>query len=141
MNFFTEFKTDIVSIANEFIDRFKNIPARGEVVLEQLPTAITGFVVVLSMLAIIAVTILVFSKVMAVLSNKKKPAEAPVAAPAAAPSAPAGTPLPADTSAGSLDLVDVDEKTAAVIMAIVSKESGIPLNRLAFKSIKKTEDK
>lgn len=139
MNFFTEFKTDIVSIANEFIDRFKNIPARGEVVLEQLPTAITGFVVVISMLAIIAVTILVFSKVMAVIS--KKPAKTPADAPAAAPSAPAGSPLPADTSAGSLDLVDVDEKTAAVIMAIVSKESGIPLNRLAFKSIKKTEDK
>lgn len=141
MNFFTEFKTDIVSIANEFIDRFKNVPHRGTVVLEQLPTAITGFVVVLSMLAIIAVTILVFSKVMAVFEKKKKPAEAPVAAPAAAPSAPAGSPLPANTSAGSLDLVDVDEKTAAVIMAIVSKESGIPLNRLAFKSIKKTEDK
>ncbi len=141
MNFFTEFKTDIVSIANEFIDRFKNIPHRGTVVLEQLPTAITGFVVVLSMLAIIAVTILVFSKVMAVFEKKKKPAEAPVAATAAAPSVPAGSPLPANTSAGSLDLVDVDEKTAAVIMAIVSKESGIPLNRLAFKSIKKTEDK
>ena len=145
MNFFTEFKTDIVSIAKEFIDRFKNIPVRGEVVMQQLPTAITGFVVVLSMLAIIAVTILVFSKIMALVSNKK-PVESPAAAtPAAATStpaaAPAGSPLPADTSAGSLDLVDVDEKTAAVIMAIVSKESGIPLNRLAFKSIKKTEDK
>ena len=33
-------------------------------------------------------------------------------------------------------LFDVDEKTAAVIMAIVSNESGIPLNRLQFKSIK-----
>ena len=145
MNFFTEFKTDIVSIAKEFIDRFKNIPVRGEVVMQQLPTAITGFVVVLSMLAIIAVTILVFSKIMALVS-KKKPVESPAAAtPAVATSAPAaapaGSPLPADTSAGSLDLVDVDEKTAAVIMAIVSKESGIPLNRLAFKSIKKTEDK
>lgn len=140
MNFFTEFKTDIVSIANEFIDRFKNIPERGTVVLEQLPTAITGFVVVLSMLAIIAVAILIFSKVMATFSGKKKSEAAPAAAPAA-PAAPAGSPLPANTSAGSLDLVDVDEKTAAVIMAIVSKESGIPLNRLAFKSIKKMEDK
>ncbi len=140
MNFFTEFKTDIVSIANEFIERFKNIPERGAVVLEQLPTAITGFVVVLSMLAIIAVAILIFSKVMAIFSGKKKSEAAPAAA-IAAPSAPAGSPLPANASAGSLDLVDVDEKTAAVIMAIVSKESGIPLNRLAFKSIKKMEDK
>ena len=142
MNFFTEFKTDVISIAGEFIDRFKNIPERGAVVLEQLPTAITGFVVVLSMLAIIAVTILIFSKVMSAFTGKKSAEKAPaVAAPAAPAVAPAGTPLPADTSAGSLDLVDVDEKTAAVIMAIVSNESGIPLNRLAFKSIKKMEDK
>lgn len=142
MNFFTEFKTDIVSIANEFVDRFKNIPDRGAVVLEQLPTAITGFVVVLSMLAVIAVAILIFSKVMAAFTGKKSAEKAPaVVAPAAPATAPAGSPLPADTSAGSLDLVDVDEKTAAVIMAIVSNESGIPLNRLAFKSIKKMEDK
>lgn len=142
MNFFTEFKTDIVSIANEFVDRFKNIPDRGAVVLEQLPTAITGFVVVLSMLAVIAVAILIFSKVMSAFTGKKSAEKSPaVAAPAAPATAPAGSPLPADTSAGSLDLVDVDEKTAAVIMAIVSNESGIPLNRLAFKSIKKMEDK
>ena len=139
MNFFTEFKTDIVSIAGEFIERIKNIPQRGAVVLEQLPTALTGFIVVLSMLAIIAVTILVFSKIMSVFSGKKTAEKAP-AAPAVS-AAPAGNPLPADTSAGSLDLVDVDEKTAAVIMAIISNESGIPLNRLAFKSIKKMEDK
>ena len=143
MNFFTEFKTDVVSIANEFVDRFKNIPDRGAVVLEQLPTAITGFVVVLSMLAVIAVAILIFSKVMSAFTGKKSAEKSPAvaAAPAAPATAPAGSPLPADTSAGSLDLVDVDEKTAAVIMAIVSNESGIPLNRLAFKSIKKMEDK
>ena len=142
MNFFTEFKTDVISIAGEFIDRFKNIPERGAVVLEQLPTAITGFVVVIAMLAVIAVAILIFSKVMSAFTGKKSAEKAPaVAAPAAPAVAPAGTPLPADTSAGSLDLVDVDEKTAAVIMAIVSNESGIPLNRLAFKSIKKMEDK
>ena len=44
-----------------------------------------------------------------------------------------------------LDEVDktntiVGEKTAATIMAIVSHESGIPLNRLDFKSIKLKED-
>ena len=139
MNFFQEFKTDIVSIGNEFKDRILNIPNRAEVVLEQLPTALTGFVVVLSMLAIIAVAILVFSKVMALLSKKNKKEEAS-AAPEAAPSAPAGTPLADGNSAGKLDLVDVDEPTAAVIMAIVSEQSGIPLNRLSFKSIKKVED-
>ena len=131
MNFFQEFKTDIFSIGNEFKDRIMNIPKRGEVVLENLPTALTGFVVVLSMLAIIAIAILIFSKVMACFSGKKEKNET---APAAAPAAPAAN------QARSLDLIDVDESTAAVIMAIVSEESGIPLDRLSFKSIKKVED-
>ena len=140
MSFFQEFLTDIKAIGLEFWERIKNIPERVPVVLEQLPTAITGFVVVLSMLALIAIVILVFSKVMALAGSKKAP-EAPAAPAAAGATAPAGNPLPENASAGSLDLVDVDEKTAAVIMAIVSKESGIPLNRLSFKSIKKMEDK
>ncbi len=46
----------------------------------------------------------------------------------------------AGTSAGNLELVDTDEKTAAVIMAIVSNQSGIPLERLQFKSITLMED-
>lgn len=35
-----------------------------------------------------------------------------------------------------LKLTNVDEKTAALIMAIVSDESGIPLSELIFTSIK-----
>jgi Na+-transporting methylmalonyl-CoA/oxaloacetate decarboxylase gamma subunit len=45
----------------------------------------------------------------------------------------------ADYSAGELKLKNVDEKTAAMIMAIVSHESGIPLNELVFKSISAVE--
>lgn len=41
-----------------------------------------------------------------------------------------------DFSAGDLKLVNVDERTAAMVMAIVSDESGIPLSELCFKSIK-----
>ncbi len=37
---------------------------------------------------------------------------------------------------GELKLYNVDEKTAAMIMAIVSDESQIPLSELRFKSIK-----
>lgn len=37
---------------------------------------------------------------------------------------------------GELKLIGVDEKTAAAIMAIVSKKSEIPLSRLKFNSIK-----
>lgn len=39
-------------------------------------------------------------------------------------------------SAGELKLLGVDEKTAAMIMAIVSDESQIPLSQLQFKMIK-----
>lgn len=49
---------------------------------------------------------------------------------------PEGDPLPADTSAGTLKLIDVTEEEAAVVMAVVSHRSGIPLNRLQFNSIK-----
>lgn len=143
MRFFEEFMTDIVSIGVEFKDKFVNIPARLPAVLEQLPTALTGFIVVLSMLAIIAIAILVFSKVMYSFSKKKGEKETVVETSAnnVAGATVSGTPLADGNSAGKLDLVDVDESTAAVIMAIVSDQSGIPLNRLNFKSIKKVEDK
>jgi len=42
-------------------------------------------------------------------------------------------------SSGELKLHNVDERTAAMIMAIVSDESGIPLSELCFKSIKALE--
>lgn len=42
-------------------------------------------------------------------------------------------------STGELKLMDVDEKTAAMAMAIVSHESRIPLAELSFKSIKAVE--
>jgi len=47
-----------------------------------------------------------------------------------------GTPLPVTKSEGELMLIRTDEQTAAVIMAIISDRSKIPLNRLNFKSIK-----
>ncbi|WP_010249861.1 OadG family protein [Acetivibrio cellulolyticus] len=42
-------------------------------------------------------------------------------------------------SSGELKLYNVDEKTAAMIMAIVSDESKIPLSELSFKSIRALE--
>jgi Oxaloacetate decarboxylase, gamma chain. len=41
-----------------------------------------------------------------------------------------------EVSAGELKLYNVDERTAAMIMAIVSDETGIPLSELCFHSIK-----
>ncbi len=51
-----------------------------------------------------------------------------------------GVPLPDTLSQGSLTLIDTDEPTAAVIMAIVGDYSGVELNRLNFKSIKRIDD-
>ncbi|QNU67884.1 OadG family protein [Ruminiclostridium herbifermentans] len=41
-----------------------------------------------------------------------------------------------ECSSGELKLINVDERTAALIMAIVSDETKIPLSELIFKSIK-----
>lgn len=43
-------------------------------------------------------------------------------------------------SSGTLKLKNVDEKTAAMIMAIVSDESETPLSELCFKSIRLVEE-
>lgn len=121
------------------IEIIKNIPNNLELTGSMLIVALVGILIVLVELSILAVLIQGISKIVRALEGavSKKPA-----APAAAAPAPAAAPVaaPAAPSAG-VQLVGVDEPTAAVIMAIVSNESGIPLNRLSFKSIKITEDK
>lgn len=96
--------------------------------------AVVGFITVMGILAIIAL----FIKAIAAIFDKtgKSAAKAPVA-PATAPAAPAVQ----SVQSSGVELVNVDEPTAAVIMAIVSHQSGISLDRLAFKSIKLSEDK
>ena len=121
------------------IEIIKNIPNNLELTGSMLIVALVGILIVLVELGILAVLIQGISKIVRALEGavSKKPAAPPAAAPA-----PAAAPVaaPAAPSAG-VQLVGVDEPTAAVIMAIVSNESGIPLNRLSFKSIKITEDK
>lgn len=108
---------------------------------DAVSTSITGIIVVMIILAILAVLVLLLSKAIRAVegaakkSKKSDEVPATVAAPVSN-----GSALPATQSAGKLDLVNVDDKTAAVIMAIVSNESGIPLNRLQFNSIKKIEE-
>lgn len=96
-----------------------------------------GMLVVLMELAILAVMIIILSKVLGAVLGDKKPAPAPAAAaPAPAPAAPAAVPAaPAPRPAG-LVLENVDEPSAAMVMAIVSDKTGIPLNHLDFHSIK-----
>ena len=114
------------------IEIIKNIPNNLELTGSMLIVAVVGILIVLVELGILAVLIQGISKIVRALEgavSKKSAAPAAALAPAAAPAAPAAP------SAG-VQLVGVDEPTAAVIMAIVSNESGIPLNSLSFKSIK-----
>ncbi len=106
---------------------------------EAFLTSGLGVVTVLAILAVIACLIIYISKFIRMLEEKKAPAAA-ADAPAAAVPAKAPAAAPADTMTGELELINTDEKTAAVVMAIVSDKSGIPLNRLSFKSIKLMEE-
>lgn len=116
---------------------------------QALLIAVVGFFIVFSELVLISFAVLLISKSVRAVEGffaKRKPVEVS-AEPAVLPlpESPAekqseGTPLPTTQSQGSLDLIDTDEATAAVIMAIVSDRSGIPLNRLNFKSIKQIDN-
>lgn len=125
----------------------------GMSVGEAFSISSTGMIVVLIVLIVLAVLVLLISKgVRAAQGKGQQSEEEATAAPTApvsvaqsaapAPAAPVvnGVPLPENQSAGQLELYDCDEKSAAVIMAIISNESGIPLNHLEFKSIKAIEE-
>ena len=101
--------------------------------------------VVFGVLLLMYILISLSGKILQVFASGSKKKEEPKAAPAsAAPAAPAVTAAPAFDemfSSGSLKLKNCDEKTAAMIMAIVADDTGIPLNELVFKSIKLVEKK
>ena len=108
---------------------------------EGLKISVIGICVVMLELALIAVLILLMAKIFQAAAKVGKKNDAPAEIVAPVNAAPSGTPLPETNSAGKIDLINVDEPTAAVVMAIVSNQSGIPLNRLSFKSIKLMEEK
>lgn len=102
-------------------------------VLDALMIALSGIVIVFLMLALLWGVIAVISCVMGVLEkHTAHPASVSAAAPAAA--APAAAPAPAPVP--QVKLEGVSEVEAACVMAIVSHETGIPLDQLVFKSIK-----
>lgn len=108
-----------------------------------LMVCVVGIIVVIVELALIAFCITGVSKAINGLTKatkKKMKAEAPASSAPAAVAAPAQAAAPVAVAVKKdPELIGVDEKSAAIIMAIVSDESGIPLERLAFKSIKKID--
>lgn len=101
---------------------------------QAVATAVVGILTVMLILAVIDLLIILVSKAIrkiesnTVSQDDSKPIECKL------------PPLPKTQSQGAVKLIGVDEPTAAIIMAIVSHQSGIPLNRLQFESIKQTEE-
>ena len=103
-------------------------------VLDALMIALSGIVIVFLMLALLWGIIVVISRAVGAL---EKHTAHPASAGAAAPSAPAPTSAaPAPAAVPQVKLEGVSEIEAACVMAIVSHETGIPLDQLVFKSIK-----
>lgn len=134
----------------QFLGVFSRVYPDGEMTITRaLIISVIGFLIVFFILGIIAVFVKIMGRSFDALNAKKgvsavkAPAGAPAspAAPVQAPAAAKGTPLPANTSTGDVMLYDVTEEEAAVVMAVVSSRSGIPLNRLKFNSIGLKEEK
>ena len=115
---------------------------------DALSTSGFGFVLVLIVLAVIMLFVKLLSKAINGASKKEvkeKPvaevqSPAPVQAPqpeAVVAEEPVKTEAPLPFTPGYVTLDGVKEQDAAVIMAITSHESGIPLERLCFKSIRR----
>ena len=128
---------------------FENIYGVGaEITIGQtLLISVIGFAIVFLILGFLAIFVTLMGKVFDTINSKKEAAakaqmKSAVSTANAASTAPAvsGTPLPENQSIGDLTLINCTEEEAAVIMAITSAKSGIPLNRLKFNTIKGMED-
>ena len=104
---------------------------------EALIFALIGFAIVFAVLLILNIFIRILSAVVRGIENGTKKTEAAPAAPAAAPVADSKPAIPAgmkvaDGSLGDVKLYDVDDATAAMIMAIVADQLDAPLNELCL---------
>ena len=112
---------------------------------DMLMNAGTVMLVVFGVLFLMYILISLSGKVIAgisghVIGASKK--EEPKAEVKAAPAVETKAEDPGEEfSSGTLKLKGCDEKTAAMIMAIVSDNTGIPLSELVFKSIKLVDEK
>ena len=108
---------------------------------ESVLVALFTWIVVYAVLAVLFLIIQVFSKAVVFFQKQQVTIVAGSDGPTAVILASKSSKAPIkiennDSSNGTIKLKNVDEQTAAMIMAIVSDESGIPLSELCFKSIK-----
>ena len=104
--------------------------------IDALMVALSGFATVSIMPALLWGTIAVVSRAVSGVEHRPAAAPAPAPMPAPAPAAPAAAAPAAAQPAPQVVLEGIDETQAACVMAIVSHETGIPLDQLVFKSIK-----
>lgn len=107
--------------------------------MDSLMVAITGILIVMLELAMLAVIVLLLSKMVRAFEGKgKKTAEVEEVATIPLERSSAHTIEPAAPAVvpGAVQLIDTDEPTAAAIMAIVSDQTGISLDNLQFRSIR-----
>lgn len=98
--------------------------------------SVVGFLLVIVILLLLALVVRGFSALFGKSEKKEAPVVSAVSpAPAVQPVQTVQPALPAPVLEG------VTDEQAAVIMAVVSHKTGIPLNRLQFNSIKLSEDK
>jgi len=105
---------------------------------DSLMLSLTGFLVVfIALIALIAVI-----KVITALADRKQTDVLSIAdQPEIPPPAPAFAGMvPAAGSLGEIDLYEVNERSAALIMAIVADNLKVPLNTLRFKSIRQISE-
>ena len=74
-----------------------------------------------------------FKSIASAIKDKRKPASEEIACEDSSTE-------PAKGSCGELKLVNTDERTAAMIMAIVADQTKTPLNELRFVSIEKKQE-
>ena len=98
-------------------------------------TACLGYSVVFVGLVLLMVVVMILGKAMVSSESRNKNAEPAVSVASVSVAAP----NLATGSAGEINLFDVADKDAAMIMAIVANKMNKPLNELRFKSIKEVK--
>jgi Na+-transporting methylmalonyl-CoA/oxaloacetate decarboxylase gamma subunit len=110
---------------------------------ESIIVSLVGFTIVFFVLIALMFMILVMRAVVGSFEKigaKSASQDSVTGAPAGAtPSGTAPKLVPAKGSVGEIKLNNVDEKTAALVMAIVASEMKAPLNELRFLSIKEKQ--
>ena len=111
----------------------------GTMLMDAFTVMLVVFGVLFIMYILISLSGKVIERISGVIIGGKKKEETAPAPVASVKEADAQDPGE-EFSSGTLKLKGCDEKTAAMIMAIVSDNTGIPLSELVFKSIKLVDE-